>query len=223
MRATDYSVKKTDYSVKKKYIILAVYCVCFYAVWTVYTFFVRQHINSALIRNGIIKTTVWVLPAMLLVHKLRDGVQIGLKEMFTTKVRWRRYIWVYALLAVWALLGGLLQPGGLTFSLTADSIIAVLFVGITEEMVFRGWLLNATITDMPQWLAILINAALFALIHFPRFIQEGTLIYSFTSLGVVGIMILGAIFSLSFLKSKNLLVPITMHMLYDLLLFAFGI
>ena len=201
--------------------IIVVYGLCFFAIWTVYELYIKTLIDSKLLQDGVIKTIVWVLPAMLLVHALKDDVQVALKEMFVTKVRWRRYLWVYALLAVWALLGGLLQQGGLIFALNADELIVVLFVGITEEMVFRGWLLNATVNDLPKWLAILINAVLFMAVHFPRLIQEGAFLSSFTSLGNAGIMVLSAIFSISFIKSKNLLIPITMHMLYDLLAFAF--
>jgi len=208
--------------IQKKYTILILYCLCFFAVWTVFELFIKPQIDSQLLRTVVIKNTVWVLPAMLLVHALSGDVQVGLKEMFVTKVKWWRYLWVYALLAVWALLGGIFQPGGLTFELTFNELVIVLFVGITEEMVFRGWLLNATVKYLPPWLAILINAVLFMVIHFPRFIMEGTFIHEFTSFANVGLMVFSAILSISFLKSKNLLIPITMHMLYDLLMFVFG-
>ena len=115
---------------KKKYLALSIYCLCFYAVWAVFELCIKENIGSQLIKSGIIKTMVWVLPAMLLVHKFRDAVQIGLKEMFVAKVKWRRYLWVYALLAVWALAGGFQY--GFSFSLEADALIIVLFVGITE-------------------------------------------------------------------------------------------
>ena len=203
----------------KKNIALIIYIMCFFAIWTAFELLIKDHIGSQFIKSGLIKTAVWMLPAMLLVYKFQDTVQIGLKEMFVTKVKWWRYLWVYALLAVWVLLGGL--RGGLSFAIAPDTLIIVLFVGITEEMVFRGWLLNATVKDMPKWLAILINAILFLVIHFPRLIQEGTLISTFTSFNFIGLMALSAIFSISFLKSKNLFIPITMHMLYDLMAFVF--
>jgi len=204
---------------KKKYLALTIYCLCFYAIWTVFELFIKVNISSQFLKTGIIKTAVWVLPAMLLVHKFHDTVQIGLKEMFVTKVKWWRYLWIYALLAVWVLLGGL--RSGFFFSLEPDALIIVFFVGITEEMVFRGWLLNATVKDMPKWLAVLINAVLFLCIHFPRLIQEGVLLSTFTSYNFIGLLALSAIFSVSFLKSKNLFIPITMHMIYDLLAFVF--
>ena len=204
---------------KKKYITLIIYCLCLFAIWALFVFLFEGTMFA--LWTGIIKTIIWALPAMLLVHKFPGFVQIGLKEMFTTKVKLYQYIWMYALLAVWVLSGGFFHSGGLSFVISVDSMIVVLFVGITEEMVFRGWLLNATVDNMPQWLAISINAVLFLLIHFPRWISEGIFIGILTSFGFVGIIALSVIFSLSFLKSKNLLIPVTMHMLYDLMMFVF--
>jgi len=204
---------------KKKYLALIIYCLCFYAVWTVFELYLKSNIGSQIIRSGVIKPLVWVLPAMLLVHQFRDTVQIGLKEMFVTKVKWWRYLWVYALLAAWVLLGGLRY--GLSFALDPDSLIIVLFVGITEEMAFRGWLLNATVKELPAWLAVTLNALLFLAIHFPRWIHEGIFVSTFASFNFAGIVALSVIFSVSFLKSKNILIPVTMHMFYDLLMFLF--
>jgi len=206
---------------KKKYITLIIYCLCFFVVWSIFELNNKFYIASVLINSGVIKTAVWTLPAILLILKFHDTVQIGLKEMFTTKVKWPRYLWVYALLIVWVLLGGFFRPGGLSFSLDFNALIIVLFVGVTEEMVFRGWLLNAMLKDMPHWLAILINSVLFLLIHFPRLIREDILISTFTSFNFIGLIALSVIFSVSFLKSKNILIPITMHMLYDLMMFVF--
>ena len=206
---------------KKKYIAIIIYGLCFYAIWTVFELCLKTNIDSQLIKTGVIKTAVWVIPAAFLIHKFRDSVRIDLKDMFMTKVKWPRYLWVYALLIIWGLCGGLVQAGGLFFSVDSDALIIVLFAGITEEMVFRGWLLNATAGELPGWLAVLVNAAMFLLIHFPRFIQEGILISSFTSFNFVGLLVLSVIFGAAFLKSKNIFVPVTMHMVYDFVLIAF--
>ena len=206
---------------KKKYLVLIIYCLCFYTIWAIFELYIKSNIDSQVIKSGVIKPVIWVLPAMLLIHKFRDSVQFGLKDMVVTKVKWWRYLWVYALLAVYALLGGLIQEGGLSFSIDMGALIIVMFVGVTEEMVFRGWLFNATVKDIPQWLAVLLNALMFLAIHFPRWIQEGIFISTITSFNFMGIIILSVVFSLSFLKSKNILIPVTMHMLYDFLAFGF--
>ncbi|MBD5525801.1 MAG: CPBP family intramembrane metalloprotease [Lachnospiraceae bacterium] len=102
-----------------------------------------------------------------------------------------------------------------------DKIIIVLFVGLTEEMVFRGWLLNVTICENRKWFYIIINAAMFLTIHFPIWIYSGNFIGYFTSLQFIEVMVLSAIFSTTFIKSRSIFVPIILHMYYDLLVFMF--
>lgn len=122
------------------------------------------------------------------------------------------------------LLGGvILQKGTLTISETfvISDLIIVLFVGITEEMVFRGWFLNATVGETKMWVPIGINAVLFLLIHFPVWIYEGHFIENFQNLGFLSIVLLSVLFSWTFLKSKSIWIPIFLHMYWDLLMFLF--
>lgn len=68
---------------------------------------------------------------------------------------------------------------------------------------------------------ILTNAVMFLVIHFPIWIQEGVFISNFTSFGFLCILILSIVFSCTFLKSKNILVPVALHMYWDFLVFMF--
>lgn len=60
-----------------------------------------------------------------------------------------------------------------------SDLIIVLFVGITEEMVFRGWLLNATVNEKKKWVSVIVNSLMFLFIHFPNWIHEGHLVENF--------------------------------------------
>ena len=117
----------------------------------------------------------------------------------------------------------ILQNGGVEIvrDFGIDKIVIVLFVGLTEEMVFRGWLLNATIHENRKWFYIIINAAMFLVIHFPIWIYSGNFISYFTSLQFIEVMALSVIFSITFIKSRSILVPVTLHMYFDLLVFMF--
>jgi membrane protease YdiL (CAAX protease family) len=205
-----------------KYIALTAYCLVFFLVWTIFELLIKPGITLQILKQGI-KVLVWTLPALLLVWKNPGFVGIGLREMFAAKVRWRRYIWVFALFAAYILGGAYLMKGNLSLSesFSADSILIVLFVGITEEMVFRGWLLNATVSGKSKIPAVSINALMFLAIHFPRWIAEDSFSINFTNLEFLGIIALSVIFSLSFIKSRNILVPIGLHMFWDLLAFLF--
>ena len=68
---------------------------------------------------------------------------------------------------------------------------------------------------------IIINAVMFLLIHFPIWIASGIFIDEFTSLNFLCVPALSIIFSWSFIKSKNIWIPITLHMYWDLLMDLF--
>ena len=157
---------------------------------------------------------------MLLVYHFSSEVFVTLKEMFTNKVRWLKSLPVFAVFTIY-ILGIILlrdEPFDISRYLDAVRIIELLFVGITEEMVFRGWLLNATLTRCKEWQAIALNAVMFTIIHFPIWIMKGMLVSTITSFNFLTIMILSIIFSISFIKSRSILLPIALHMYWDLIL-----
>ena len=198
---------------KQKIPVIIIYSLIFYGVWALWELFGRSAVGSVVsdefllpfITEGIIKVSVWVLPAVCLVRYFRDDVYIGLKDMFTNRVKLLKYIPVYLV----------------SDSFSCGDLIDVLFVGITEEMVFRGWLLNITVSEKRKWLPIMINAVMFLLIHFPIWIKSGVFIDSFTSLNFLCVPVLSVIFSWSFIKSKSIWIPITLHMYWDLLMCLF--
>ncbi len=219
-----------------KTIALIVYIVVFYGLWTVWEFWAKDIISalvkneylSQFIKSGIIKNLFWVLPAALLVKRFDGEVYVGIREMFTSKVRVWKYLLVFLLFSVYLIGGAALTNGGLSVSgsFGSDKLIVVLFVGITEEMVFRGWLLNAFIGNdcknrKKMWLAVAANSVMFLLIHFPVWIHSGVFIEEFRSFGFLSILILSGIFGWTFIKSKNILIPVALHMYWDLLMFMF--
>ncbi len=216
---------------QKKKTALIIYTVIFFAVWTTFELIVKDRLNLAikneilcqLVKSGIIKNLVWTFPAALLIRQFKSEVYITLKEMFTAKIHFQHYLPVYIILTVIVLAGSILEKGKLDVaeSFGAEEIIIVLFVGLTEEIVFRGWLLNSAIREDKKWFSIMINAVMFLAIHFPAWIHTGTFISNFTSFQFLGIIALSLVFSCTFLKSRNILVPITLHMYYDLLVFMF--
>lgn len=134
-----------------------------------------------------------------------------------------KYLPIFAIFTVRILAGSILQNGRLEIadSFGVNEVIPVLFVGLTEETVFRGLLLNATISNDNKRGCILINAIMFLAIHFPNWIHKGIFLSSFISFDSLGIIALSVVFSHAFIKSKNIFVPIVLHMYRDLLIFMF--
>lgn len=143
--------------------------------------------------------------------------------LFAVKTQLFRYFPIFILFTIYLFAGVLLQKGRISISASfqTSDLIIVLFVGITEEMVFRGWLLNAVVREKKKWIPVIINALLFLLIHFPKWICEGCFIENFQTLSFLSIIILSIIFSWTFIKSKNIWIPILLHMYWDLLMFLF--
>ncbi len=214
---------------KKASKTLIVYVILFYALWTAFELLVKNRLDSTiqntvlctLVKSGLIKNCVWTLPAILLIRHFQSDVYIPLKEMFSTKINWLKVAPIFLIFTVYVLAGAVLHHGkpGIVPGFGAEEVIIVLFVGLTEEMVFRGWLLNVTFSENRKWLGLIGNAILFVAIHFPKWIAAGTLLAAFTSLQFLEIAALSIVFSLTFLRSKNILVPIFLHMYYDLLVF----
>lgn len=210
---------------------LIVYVIVFYAVWTAWELWAKGLITAAVpnvylsqfIKSGVIKNLVWTLPALMLINRFRSDVYVGAKEMFTTKGNILRYLPLFLLFTVYLLGGAFLQKGRIAVSeaFGLDKLIVVLFVGITEETVFRGWLLNATLSERKKWLPVAANAVMFLLIHFPVWIHDGVFVENFRNLGFLSILVLSVIFSVTFIKSKSIWIPVALHMYWDLMMFMF--
>ena len=218
---------------KKLIVTLVIYCILFYGFWAVLELLIKNQllvltdnndVIMELIRSEIIKNLVWTVPAIILVKKFESDMYIGLKEMFTTKINFLQILPIFILCIIYCLVAAFRSVGiSIKESFGWSQIIIVIFVGITEEMVFRGWLLNSTLKnadkEWKQWLAVGINSVMFLCIHFPIWIHDGVFFTNFQSLAFMGIIILSFIFSWLFIKTKNILVPVALHMLYDLLIF----
>ena len=212
-------------------ITLFIYTIIFFILWTTFETFLKDKIDiiinneylSQFIKSGIIKNLVWTIPALILIKHYDDKMYIKLKEMFTTKINFKKILPIFLICTIYVFLGSILYNGSIKISpeFKISDLIWILFVGLTEELVFRGWLLNATFNEKKKYFCVFMNAILFVLIHFPRFINEGILIENILNLGFLQIIILSSIFSYLFLKNKNILVPIFLHMYYDLLVSMF--
>lgn len=221
----------TEKSPLPKKTALIIYLLVFYGVWTAWEFWAKGLITAAVpnaylsqfVKSGVIKNIVWVLPAVLLVKRFESETYVGAKEMFTKKVNVLKYLPIFLIFTVYLLVGTFLQKGKIAISETfgLDKLIIVLFVGITEETVFRGWLLNATLGERKKQLSVAANALMFLLIHFPVWIHDGVFIENFRSFGFLSILILSVIFGVTFIKSKSIWVPLTLHTYWDLLMFLF--
>jgi len=211
---------------------ISVYLFIFFAFWAVRELVIQpvflspiNPIISELI-GAVIKLLVWTLPAILLIKYFHDDMEIGLREMFTSKLRWSRdYIFaiVIVLLMIARPVHAWLVHGefGLSPELVPIRLIgAVLFVGITEEIVFRGFLFNAFLKKMKIQYAFALDAILFTLIHYPIWIYNGLSNLEIATASI-SVAILSVGFAYSFMITRNIFVPIVLHMVWNLSILLF--
>ena len=217
---------------EKMFLVIVIYTAVFYAAWAfielvVYPSLLRIINNaetSEIIKEVLIKNVLWTIPAILLIKKYKANIRISLKEMFASKVNWFKLMPVFMVFAVCILGQKYLLTGTIDLNegVSFAGSIPYLFAGITEEIVFRGWLLNAMACNRKAYLPVMINAIMFLMIHFPIWIQSGIFVDVFTSLGVISIIGLSIILSVFYLRSRNIFVPIVLHSFWDLLLYFVG-
>ena len=112
------------------------------------------------------------------------------------------------------------------FAFVKNNWYALVTPAIPKEMVFRAWVLNAFLGDTPtkkqKIIAIILSNILFATIHLPNYIFSN---YSLSQIlpQFLSVFAVGSIFSIMFLKSKNIILPIFIHCLWDTFVFTFFI
>ena len=221
--------------------VLAAYTLLLYAAWTAYHVLLQPRIDaipnellSSLLGDGLVKNLLWTLPAAVLIKKYAGALAVSPREFLTWKKGYAVYLLIFPAFAAYIALGLFSHKQPPAFTITVSEAVTVIFVGVTEELVFRGWLLNASAKYIPEkartesgeetipwgeYAVIAVNAVLFLLVHFPRWIMTGQFAANFASLGFLSIIMLSVVFSLVFLRTKNLLLPIILHMFWDFLVF----
>jgi len=211
---------------------IIIYLVVFFMIWSVRELYIRpvllnllNPIASELIGEAI-KLFVWTLPAILLIRHFHSDMWIGLKEMFTSRLKWSRdYLFALVIIVLlvarpvhlWLIHGEL----GISPSFEPIRLLgAVMFVGITEEIVFRGFLLNVFLNKMKMEYAIALDAVLFTLIHYPIWIYRGFEI-SDIAIASIQVVVISAGLAYSFIKTRNIIVPIALHMVWNLSIHLF--
>jgi len=208
---------------------IAIFVLTLFIVWSIQRLIIRpvflNQLNDLwfeMIDSGT-KILVWICPTIWMLKRFEKEVWVDLKEMFTNKPSWAITLCYLLFIGIIAFSVAIASGEGLRIreDFTLIMLIApVLVAGITEELVFRGFILNSLLKKMNKIFAMAIDAVLFAFIHYPIWIYLG--------FGLTTILI-NSVFSIFFsitlshslLKTKNLLVPVAMHMFYNFIVTIF--
>ena len=212
---------------KLRVLHIVIYLLLFFTTWSIKELVIvpvwfsqfdelTWHVSEA-----SIKLLVWMVPALFLIRHFQDDMWISLDDMFTNKSRFSKG-WLILLFVLFPLISALFIHGEIAIRPGFESNILIWMVPgvIIEEVVFRGFLLNTMLKRMKVWQAVMIDAILFTLIHFPIWIYWGLDVFAIILNGVQMLPV-SVLFAFSFIKTKSIIVPIVIHLLWNILTLLF--
>lgn len=205
-----------------------VYFILFYALWCLRELWFVQYLDlmdpvpRALI-SAVIKIAIWVVPVILLikiVEKSKPLSYLRLRQNVGKGLKWAG--WGSLVLVLYFVINLVVLKNDIDVQLGIHKWLnTILLVGITEEIVFRGFLLRKLMDSFRFWIANTITALLFVSIHFPIWIYKGLFEFPFILSTIITVFVLGLIFGFVYKKSGSLWSVINIHSLYNLIVSLF--
>ena len=166
---------------------------------------------------------IWVLPVFYYLQHYNIDLPINARQLFQkpTKSLAPRIsltsFFAYGVLLMFITHGTLRINPSFHFTRDIPFYIVVAFV---EEIVFRGWALNALMGVLKnRRTAILLSTVFFILLHWPAYIIKyfttGAFLATDFILQSLIVLITGILFSISFIKNKSLWAPLFLHAFFD--------
>ncbi|HEY9060332.1 MAG TPA: type II CAAX endopeptidase family protein [Pseudobacteroides sp.] len=208
---------------------LLIYFLIFYGAWTLHRSVLSPMVYEeyagppGILLNGLIKVFIWAVPVFMYIIYID-----GNKPLSYLKLNSRALMGiVWGLVIGGALIGinlgkmFLYGKSSLNMDFDLDKIINVVLVTcLTEEIVFRGFLLNKIEEFIEFWGANILVAILFVTIHFPIWIiNEGGI----TIMKVIPVMALGILFGYAYKKTGSLWTSIIIHGANNFMVAVIGI
>ncbi len=219
---------------KQRMTILAVYVLALFSIWAVYQLrlFAGLYNNNAVLGSIIensIKYIVWTLPVFILlryVYISNPFAYLKLEDNFINGVMWGTIIGFA--LTVYHIVRFFFMGDG-TLKLDIDIytwIHRILLIGLTEEVVFRGFILQKLNEELEFVFANGIAAVLFMLIHFPGWyvgglMSDGNVMYFYMSAAFV--LAFGLLQGYVLKRTKSLWACMIIHSINNLITTVIGI
>ena len=172
-----------------------------------------------------IKLILWTVPAIILVQHYYSDMYLTLHDMLTSRFKPMPYVLLALGVLVYSLTASIFINGNIaiTFPEHPSWIMGTVFlVGITEDALYQGFFLNALLKKTKAIFALTISSLMFVAIHLPWWIFNNRFPNPLSALGdCLAIFALGLVYGWTFMKSRNIFVPMSLHMLWNLLLTLF--
>jgi membrane protease YdiL (CAAX protease family) len=154
-------------------------------------------------------------------EKIDPSSYLGLRHNFRKGLKWTGGVSL-AFISYFVVLNIIVLENDIDFQIGFEEWLnTILLVGITEEIVFRGFLLRKFMDSYRFWIANTITSLLFVSIHFPIWFYKGLFEFPYILRSIITVFGLGIIFGFVYKKSNFLWSVIIIHSLYNLLVSLF--
>jgi membrane protease YdiL (CAAX protease family) len=210
---------------------LLIFIALFFAVWALRAtalFFIDERIHSqalVAVYSNAVKFLLWVVPAVVYLRVVDHQPALAYLRL-TTPVNKRGLAYVLVITALYfaatilfeTRFGGKnlndLYAASLVEWLTATAFI--FFSPISEEILFRGFVLHQFADRLRFWAANLITATLFTLIHWPFWVWHNGFHFS-TVQNSVGILLIAILLGYAVRLTNSLWPAVVIHIVNNLL------
>lgn len=180
--------------------------------------------GSALLEAAVIKNVIWLVPFLPVCLRGREiDWLVPLRLMFSAPFPWLACAALLCTSAVF-LHTVRIATGNWNTIVFFEPVFVLLSLcaGVTEEIVFRGCLFNRQAVGLGIPRAAVLNGLLFAIIHYPGLLW-GQGWGKLFSLRMLLLFAMGTLFCLAFAKWKNLALTMTVHTVWNILSYWFGL
>ncbi|GGE58090.1 CPBP family intramembrane glutamic endopeptidase [Priestia taiwanensis] len=200
--------------------MLVIYLFLFNSAWMLRELWLVQYIEplsevTATLLSACMKVIVWILPVWLYIKyylhmnpikylkmdNVYKGVRFGLAFSLLLGLYFTFNVYI-------------VNNQSFNFHLSLSNYInGILLVGITEEIVFRGFVLQELNKRLSFWKANVITSLLFLIIHYGIWLHDGV----FFAIGShIYIFLVGLFFGFVFKKSGSLWAVVILHSFHNL-------
>lgn len=174
-----------------------------------------------LIIRTFLKLIIWVGYGLFFINKYNKNLKVKKEELFKFKEKKITLKLVLLIITISFLIMLFTRKGIYINNFTIDDFFnKFLLVGIEEELVFRGLILNGLSKKDKFAKASIITSILFALIHIPIYIRS-ELLLSDIILNCLKIVVISCFYNSIFNETKSIWPIVIFHSFWDISFFLF--
>jgi uncharacterized protein len=209
----------------REIIYLIIFTILFFTMQSFYAYIyeVNPFLRYHYVIQIIIRLLTWTLPVLiyLIVQKKNPFDYLKVRKNIL-----KGFLWGIILSIIWVIYnitGFYLMNRHVRFDLNISNELwwkAIILVGFSEEVLFRGFLLQKIEGISKFWIANIINAILFVLVHLVGWIITKQIVFPNVLITICNILFIGLIQGLILKKTNSLWACILLHSCNNFLSFA---